>query len=209
MRAALVCSGVAMAALMIAPPGVAAQGRYDREERALIVRGADGRWLVDLPPGMEDAIDRYDPDFEPWTEDDYAGGSLGSYEFTPRQLPWVVVGDFNGDGRRDAAIAGRTDRDVVVLLLLSGARGRFRAVVLEREPYEPDDPSTIRLPVLSYLFPGRYVVDDPRLGYPRELVVTAPAVELSGGWRPGAAIYVVSGGRVVPYYLTSPVAAPR
>jgi hypothetical protein len=187
--------------------GAGAQRRDLRDEpRPTIYRSSDGAWLVDLPPAMEDALDRYNRDFEPWTLDDYRG--LSDYEPSSRQLPWAVIGDFNGDGRPDLAIAGRTDRDLVLVFVLSSGRTRYRATEAEREPYDPEDRTSIRLPLLTYMYPGRYVVADPRLNYPRQLVVEQPAVQISGGRRQGAVVYVVENNSVVPYYLSDRTAAP-
>ena len=187
--------------------GAGAQGRDLRTEpRPAIYRSSDGIWLLDLPPAMEDALDRYNRDFEPWTLDDYRGAT--EYEPSPRQLPWAVIGDFNGDGRPDLAIAGRTDRDIVVVFILSSGRNKYRAVEAEREPYDPDDRTSIRVPVLTYMYPGRYVVSDPRLTYPRQLVVEQPAVQISGGRRQGAVVYVIENNTVAPYYLSDRTAPP-
>jgi hypothetical protein len=184
-----------------------AQRRDLRDEpRPAIYRSSDGAWVVDLPPAMEDALDRYNRDFEPWTLDNYRG--LLDYEPSSRQVPWAVIGDFNGDGRPDLAIAGRTDRDVVLVFVLSSGRSRYRATEAEREPYDPEDRTSIRLPLLTYMYPGRYVVADPRLNYPRQLVVEQPAVQISGGRRQGAVVYVVENNNVVPYYLSDRTAAP-
>jgi hypothetical protein len=155
---------------------------------------------------MEDALDRYNRDFEPWSLDDY--GRAVSYEPSSRQVPWAVIGDFNGDGRSDIAVAGRTDRDIVVVFVLSSGRNKYRAVEAEREPYDPDDRMSIRVPLLTYMYPGRYVIDDPRLGYPRQIVVDQPAVQISGGRRQGAVVYVVEENAVVPYYLSDRTAPP-
>lgn len=184
-----------------------AQRRDLRDEpRPTIYRTATGIWLLDLPPAMEDALDRYNRDFEPWTVQDYRG--LTDYEPSPRQVPWAVIGDFNGDGRPDLAVAGRTDRDVVVVFIVSSGRSKYRAVEAEREPYDPDDRLSIRVPTLTYMYPGRYVVADPRLNYPRQIVVDQAAVQISGGRRQGAVVYVVDNNAVVPYYLSDRTAAP-
>ncbi len=192
---------------VLASASAQAQGRALRDEpRPAIYRSSNGIWLLDLPPAMEDALDRYNRDFEPWTVDDYRG--VTDYEPSPRQVPWAVIGDFNGDGRADIAVAGRTDRDVVVVFLLSTGRNRYRAVEAEREPYDPDDPTSIRVPTLTYMYPGRYVVADPRLAYPRQIVVDQAAVQISGGRRQGAVVYVVENNAVTPYYLSDRTAAP-
>lgn len=189
------------------PANADAQRRDMRDEpRPTIYRSPDGIWLLDLPPAMEDALDRYNRDFEPWSVREY-GGAL-AYQPSPRQLPWAVIGDFNGDGRPDLAIAGRTDRDAVVVFLLSTGRSRYRAVEAEREPYDPEDPRSVRVPLMTYMYPGRYVVADPRLQYTRELVVEQAAVQISGGRRQGAVVYVVENNAVVPYFLSDRTAAP-
>jgi hypothetical protein len=205
----VVAVGAVAACLLSAwvPANALAQGRALRDEpRPAIYRSRDGIWLLDLPPAMEDALDRYNRDFEPWTVDDYRGAL--EYEPSPRQVPWAVIGDFNGDGRADLAVAGRTDRDIVVVFVLSSGRTRYRAVEGEREPYDPDDPTSIRVPVLTYMYPGRYVVADPRLNYPRQIVVDQAAVQISGGRRQGAVVYVVENNAVVPYYLSDRTAPP-
>ncbi|MGI8547048.1 MAG: hypothetical protein ACR2M1_06900 [Gemmatimonadaceae bacterium] len=204
------CRNVVLAALVVAFPllSAGAQRRSSRDEpRPVIYRAADGSVRVDMPPAMEDALDRYNRDFEPWSTDEY-DGLLSRDDFTPRQTPWAVVGDFNNDGRADLAIAGRDDRDALVVMLLSSGARRYRAVEIERDPYVEYDRESLRPPELSYLYPGRYVIDDPRLYRPREILVDRPAVQIVGGRRPGAVLYTVEGNAVVPYYLTDRPAAP-
>ncbi|MGI8507734.1 MAG: hypothetical protein ACR2MQ_00235 [Gemmatimonadaceae bacterium] len=179
-----------------------AQSRRVRDEpRPAIYHAADGSWRVDLPPAVEDALDRYNRDFEQWSPGDYAR-ELSDADFTPRQTPWAVIGDFNGDGRPDIALAGRDDRDALVVLILSSGQRGYRAIEVEHEPYDVEDRRSIRPPLLSYLYPGRYVIDDPRLAYPREILVDQPAVQITGGRRQGAVLYVVERNSVVPYYLS-------
>ncbi len=97
---------------------------------------------------------------------------------------------------------------MAIYVVLSTGRNRYRVVEVEREPYDPERPSSIRLPVLTYLYPGQYVIDDPRLAYPRTITIDQPAVQVTGGRRQGAVIYVVEQNSVVPYYLSDRVAAP-
>jgi len=198
----------------VVPMGLHAQRarRSNTEPRPAIYRASDGTWRVDLPPAMEDALDRYDRDFEPWSLGDYSGMLRlddREYAFSPRQTPWAVIGDFNGDGRPDLAIAGRTDEDALVLLVLSNGRRKYRVVELESEPYDPDDRRSIRPALLQYLYPGRYVIEDARLRHPRELVVDLPAVQVIGARRQGATLYVVENNTVLPYYLSDQPAPLR
>jgi hypothetical protein len=205
----ILSASVAAACLLVVcvPEHALAQRRDLRDEpRPAIYRSPDGIWLLDMPPAMEDALDRYNRDFEPWTVDNYRG-SL-EYEPSPRQLPWAIIGDFNGDGRTDLAVAGRTDRDMVVVFVLSSGRSRYRAVEAERDPYDPDYPATLRPPVMTYMYPGRYVIADPRLNFPRQIVIDRPGVQISGGRRQGAVVYVVENNAVVPYYLSDRTAPP-
>lgn len=200
----LVATVSALVALSSAVPfhGAAAQSRRLRDEpRPAIYHAADGSWRVDLPPAVEDALDRYNRDFEQWSEEDY-GRQISGADFTPRQTPWAVIGDFNGDGRVDIALAGRDDRDALVVIILSSGQRRYRAIEVEHEPYDVEDRRSIPPPLLSYVYPGRYVIDDPRLYYPREILVDQPAVQITGGRRQGAVLYVVERNAVVPYYLS-------
>ena len=180
------------------------------DPRPTIYRSATGEWLVDLPPDAEDAIDRYDRDFEAWHADDYgADADDRAYDYSPRQVPWAVIGDFNGDGRTDIAIAGRTERNAVVVLVLSTGRRRYRATELDAEPYDEDLHRSARPSLLRYMYPGRYRVRQDRHQYTTELVLEQPAVQITGSWRPGAVLYAVVRDQVLPYYLADDPLAPR
>jgi hypothetical protein len=119
-----------------------------------------------------------------------------------------VIGDFNGDGRPDLMIAGRTDRDAVALMILSNVGRGYRVIEAQTDPYDPDDPRSVRPPTLQYMYPGRYVVIDKRLRYPAEVLIEQPAVQVTGGNRQGAVLYVVERNTLRAYYLTNKTAAP-
>jgi hypothetical protein len=187
-----------------------AQRRTNDEPRPGIYRAGDGEWRLDLPTAMEDALDRASRGFDPWTAQDYRPSEVEGYSPSPRQTPWAVIGDFNGDGRMDVAVAGRDDRDALVLIVLSTGQKRYRAIRADAEPYDPDEPRSVRPPVLSYVYPGKYVIDDPRLRRARELLVDQPAVQSVGGRRSGAVLYNIENNAVVPYYLSvAPADPPR
>jgi len=192
---------LAAASVAFAQTGTA-QRRPNNEPRPGIYRASDGEWRLDLPTAMEDALDRASRDFEPWTAEDYRRSETDGYAPSPRQTPWAVIGDFNGDGRMDAAVAGRDDRDALVIVILSTGTKRYRAIRADAEPYDPDEPRSVRPPVLSYVYPGKYVIDDPRLRHARELLIDQPAIQSVGGRRSGAVLYHVEDNAVVPYYLS-------
>lgn len=197
------------AAVAVAASPLAAQRsrRPVDDARSTLTRDRTGAWRLDLAPEVEDALDRFDRDFEPWDARFYAALPDG-YQPTPRQVPWAVIGDFNGDGRSDVALAGRDDRDALVLVVLSTGRSRYRVIEADREPIDPDDPTSVRAPVLSYMYPGRYVIADPRLVYPREIVVEQPAVQLTGARRPGPVLLTIEDEGLQRYYLSDRPAGP-
>lgn len=203
----IVLGAILGVALTVMPATGTAQRRVrpDDDPRPGIYRTRDGEWRVDLPAAMEDALDRLSRDFEPWTDTDYRPSDIDGYDPSPRQTPWAVIGDFNDDGRLDVALAGRDDRDALVVFIVSSGKTKYRAIRAESEPYDPEDGMTIRPPVLSFLYPGRYVVDDRRLRHARTITVDQDAVQLTGGHRNGSVLYLVESNTVVPYYLTAPV----
>ena len=200
-RAALVAGALLVVVVAAAPAGAQRSRRPVDDVRSTLTRDRAGAWRLDLAPEVEDALDRYDRDFEPWDARFYAALPDG-YEPSPRQVPWAVIGDFNGDGRTDVALAGRDDRDALVLVVLSTGRSRYRAVEADREPLDPDDPQSVRAPVLRYMYPGRYVIADQRLLFPREIVVEQPAIELTGARRPGPILLTVEDEALQRYYLS-------
>lgn len=193
----------ALLTVAVAAPSALAQrpARPADDIRSTLTRDRSGAWRLDLAPQVEDALDRFDRDFEPWDARFYAALPDG-YEPSPRQVPWAVIGDFNGDGRTDVALAGRDDRDALVLIVVSTGRNRYRVIEADREPLDPDDPQSVRAPVLWYTYPGRYVIADARLLYPREIVVEQPAIELTGSRRPGPTLLTVEDEALQRYYLS-------
>jgi len=200
-RVAFVVGALLVVVLAAAPAGAQRSRRPVDDVRSTLTRDRSGAWRLDLAPEVEDALDRYDRDFEPWDARFYEALPDG-YEPSPRQVPWAVIGDFNGDGRTDVALAGRDDRDALVLVVLSTGRSRYRTLEADREPVDPDDPQSVRAPVLRYMYPGRYVIADQRLLFPREIVVEQPAIELTGSRRPGPMLLTVENEALQRYYLS-------
>lgn len=191
------------------------------QERAIIQEARRGEWRVELSPGMRDAIRKFNRYFEPWEAEDYRGISIGSYERSSRQVPWAVAGDFNSDDIIDLAIAGRTDDEIMVLMLLSDSGAAFTIRTMDIEPYDGRSRKKPAPPVLRYIYPGKYRVEyerwrddtrklenDSRRGdksvlRERQIEIRRPAVQLSGGHRKnsGAVVFMVESGELAPYYL--------
>lgn len=77
-------------------------------------------YSVVLSTPMANALRSFDGSFVVWKQADYRPKELRSYPFSLQSTPSGIVGDFNGDGRPDAVLAGRNARGAAVLALLSG-----------------------------------------------------------------------------------------
>lgn len=79
---------------------------------AIVQRGTDFELV--LPRAIQVAIQSTIPEFQLWRQDSYSDDARGFYKWERRQhrraarneLPWAVLGDFNGDGRRDVVLDG-------------------------------------------------------------------------------------------------------
>jgi len=81
--------------------------------------------IVVLPKPMKKALDRFNPKFTVWRERDYCSWYVK--QFTTRQAPFAVIGDFNGDGVLDVALHGHTEHEALIIAVLS-KDGKFAAV---------------------------------------------------------------------------------
>lgn len=140
-----------------------------------IVAGESGHRLV-LNAAMLHALDAWDPTFRPWDDRDYQPGIIRTFKFSSFESPFAVLGDYNGDGRIDAAIDGRTKTQTVSIVLLSKGSA-YRLIVLNKtalknpktEWYEDTDRREYGL----WIFLGRRWPAHARLGI-EEPVVRPP-----------------------------------
>lgn len=206
-------------------------GKNDHEEKHIpeIRELGNGKWEIDIPSEMSKALRTTNRRFEPWDEASFPkaientmSSSLGraSYVYSSRQLPWAVVGDFNGDGKTDLVISGRTDRHMLVLMLLSQSGRKFSVLEIDREPFDDsrrDRQQTKADPVvLSYVYPGKYqtLPREHRSKSRSTVEFTTPGVKLEFGYRrdAGVVVYRVEKEELVPYYtidLTTRVNSTR
>lgn len=79
--------------------------------------------MLALPPAMEKFLYAYDKDFKIWTLQDYPAYFTTTYPNSAKSLPYVVKGDFNGDGIDDTVVAGHNKDGNRIVTLLSDATG--------------------------------------------------------------------------------------
>jgi hypothetical protein len=71
----------------------------------VVLKTSSGHELV-VPDTMMAAIERKVPGFQVETLASYDDDIQKYYQFTSRQTPWAVLGDFDGDGRQDLIVDG-------------------------------------------------------------------------------------------------------
>ena len=94
-----------------------------------------------LPEEMQQALDRYDPNFVVWDIEDYLPIAVDWYKFTTRQAMSTVVGDFNWDRIQDAVLSGHNDQNDLLISILS-EDDDYRVLEIRRDPLS--DPETER-----------------------------------------------------------------
>jgi len=76
-------------------------------------------YQVVLPNAMRQKLYQHDADFEVWNQNDYLPSIANSYRYSPRQTPSAVIGDFNGDGIKDAILDGHNKQNSLRIAILS------------------------------------------------------------------------------------------
>jgi hypothetical protein len=87
------------------------------------VRKLGDRASLSLPPSMQSALDKFDSTFKACSLGDYSSVLKDWYPYSDDNLPFVVLGDFNGDSVKDAAIQGQTKSQGMIICILSTRTG--------------------------------------------------------------------------------------
>jgi hypothetical protein len=119
---------------------------------------------LDLPARMRDAMERAGPGFQDFAVADFdtfiwKSQPGWSYDFDGLQAPFAVIGDFDGDGRRDAVVRQRSDTEDRTILVLDQAAGPT-TTELYRAPSGPAARATPEWIYLVHVEPGAHVAMD-------------------------------------------------
>jgi len=95
----------------------------------------DKEYEVKLSPAMKKALNDYSPDFKLRGLEEYSTRILEHYCFSRYSNPSAVLGDFNGDGERDAYLIGYEKDWLVRLVLVSNSAGTYDAISLGKYKY--------------------------------------------------------------------------
>ena len=90
---------------------------------------------LELSEAMRQALNKYFPGLILWRISDYPAAQLKGYPYEEKSLPYVVMGDFNGDGIEDAAIAGHNRESNLVLALISSGSASYRVLEVKEEKF--------------------------------------------------------------------------
>lgn len=104
---------------------------------------AEASWDVGSQPGfksyrltltaaMDKTLRQAHPTFRLWRRDEFLPEIVEAYP-----QPDALLADFNGDGRTDAALHGRTDTECVVTVVLSAKNG-YQVHDVSKTPYSKD-----------------------------------------------------------------------
>jgi len=97
-------------------------GGDDRPEPPVYELKHEYQEALRLTREQETALQGYFPDFRMWAITGYPAG-IKHYHFTNKQLPYIIKGDFDGNGKEDVAVAGQTKDRNMILVIMSDTTG--------------------------------------------------------------------------------------
>ncbi len=157
-------------------PGTILNGAADQEPS---IRLAGDQRVVVLTKEQNEAVRAYNPAFQIRRETDYLPSVVSGYLFSNHQLPFAVIGDFNGDGVRDVVLQGYDKNNELVIAVLSNRGGsrvmevvRSKLVDPQTESYSVGDHSENGLWIYLTFVP-RGIVESPFAQRPLQLSTDA------------------------------------
>ena len=112
-------------------------------------KGAD--YVLYLPPGMARALYDSLPGFIPLQQSTYPA-DLAAHHNSPLS---VVVGDFNGDSKRDVAIIGDSQNTAAFIFLLAKSDSVPEPRIVSIERPVPNTPTSLRTYYIQFVGPER------------------------------------------------------
>jgi hypothetical protein len=165
---------------------------------------AGGERILNLGKEQKEAIRGYNPAFQVRREADYLPSLVEEYLFSNHQLPYAVIGDFNGDGKRDVVLQGYDKSNELLIAVLSSNRShlvmeiaRSRLVDPKTEFYSMGDHNEYGMWVYLTFVP-RGIVDSPFAKHPLKL--STDAFELNY-FEKASVLYYLS-GQTFQKYIT-------
>ncbi|MGH7725216.1 MAG: hypothetical protein ACREOU_07270 [Candidatus Eiseniibacteriota bacterium] len=115
---------------------LAATGCADRSEPHFFA--AEGGPKLHLPGPMRGALRTHDAAFQVFERHDYSSRIFESgewrYELSAKQVPFAILGDFDGDGRIDAALHGHSGDSVICIVAVLADSTTPRVMEISRHP---------------------------------------------------------------------------
>jgi hypothetical protein len=166
---------------------------------------AENEYVLNLAKEQKEAIKGYNPAFQIRRQADYLPSLVNGYLFSNHQLPFAVIGDFNGDGRRDVVLQGHDNKSELIIAILSSKGGpavmeigRSALVDPKTELYGVGDHNENGLWVYLTFVP-RGSVDSPFAKQPLKLSTDAFALNY---FEKASVLYYLNGQKFQKYILS-------
>ncbi len=109
-------------------------------EPLLHIAGAGIDRALKMPERVKGAIAEVAPGFTPWKMSDYLPRIRDEYKGArPNEAPFAVVTDINDDGINDLVVEGYTQNKVVMIAVISSAKGYVAKIVESMDRYDPSE----------------------------------------------------------------------
>jgi hypothetical protein len=173
------------------------------EEPAIRMNG--GNHLLILTKEQKDAIRTYNSAFQIRSRADYLPSLVNGYPFSTRQLPFAVIGDFNGDGKLDVVLQGHDKTNDLIIAVLSASGGPIVMEVMKSQLVDPQKEfytmgSHTEYGLWTYLtFVPRGDVESPFARRPLKLTADAFALNY---FEKASVLYYLNGQSFQKYILS-------